>query len=221
MGEVVHGDYRQWAYPEGLSSTTNYEAYKGLWSSHNDHNYFEIAYTLNKQFGPKESLEGSRSTLSPTITTSPRPSILKNPAHLTAVHPADDDARRAVGLLGCEQVSKASRRRERTRRCVRHWIRRLSKQSRRPELDVLIKSLIRSDVDTQCCGRETTRSFTSRIRVRVHAPRRGCAISSPSMLRSSSEDSSSISTLKAADRIEPELLRHPIDAYCSPMRSHS
>ena len=51
MGEVVHGDYRQWAGPEALSSTTNYEAYKGLWSSHNDRNYFEIAYTLNRQFG--------------------------------------------------------------------------------------------------------------------------------------------------------------------------
>ena len=51
MGEVVHGDYRQWAGPGKLSSTTNYEAYKGLWSSHNDKNYFEIAYTLNRQFG--------------------------------------------------------------------------------------------------------------------------------------------------------------------------
>ena len=51
MGEVVHGDYREWAGPGKLSSTTNYEAYKGLWSSHNDKNYFEIAYTLNRQFG--------------------------------------------------------------------------------------------------------------------------------------------------------------------------
>lgn len=52
MGEVVHGDYRKWAYPEGLASTTNYMAYKGLWSSLNDRNYFEIAYTLNREFGP-------------------------------------------------------------------------------------------------------------------------------------------------------------------------
>jgi cyclomaltodextrinase / maltogenic alpha-amylase / neopullulanase len=51
MGEVVHGDYRQWAHPGGLDSTTNYEAYKGLWSSHNDRNYFEIAYSLNREFG--------------------------------------------------------------------------------------------------------------------------------------------------------------------------
>jgi glycosidase len=50
MGEVVHGDYRRWANPETLDATTNYEAYKGLYSSHNDNNYFEIAYTLNRQF---------------------------------------------------------------------------------------------------------------------------------------------------------------------------
>lgn len=51
MGEVVHGDYRNWAHSGGLDSTTNYEAYKGLWSSHNDRNYFELAYSLNRQFG--------------------------------------------------------------------------------------------------------------------------------------------------------------------------
>ena len=51
MGEVVHGDYRHWAGAGKLSATTNYEAYKGLWSSHNDKNYFEIAYTLKRQFG--------------------------------------------------------------------------------------------------------------------------------------------------------------------------
>ncbi|MEZ4517460.1 MAG: alpha-amylase family glycosyl hydrolase [Chloroflexota bacterium] len=52
MGEVVHGDYRQWANENMLDSTTNYEVYKGLYSSHVDHNYFEIAYSLNRQFGP-------------------------------------------------------------------------------------------------------------------------------------------------------------------------
>jgi glycosidase len=52
MGEVVGGDYRRLAYPGGLDSTTNYEAYKGLWSSHNDRNYFEIAYSLDREFGP-------------------------------------------------------------------------------------------------------------------------------------------------------------------------
>jgi cyclomaltodextrinase / maltogenic alpha-amylase / neopullulanase len=51
MGEVVHGDYRGWVQPGVLDSVTNYELYKGLWSSHNDNNYFEIAYSLNREFG--------------------------------------------------------------------------------------------------------------------------------------------------------------------------
>jgi cyclomaltodextrinase / maltogenic alpha-amylase / neopullulanase len=50
-GEVVHGDYRRWATPGPLDSVTNYEAYKGLWSSLADRNYFEIAYALERQFG--------------------------------------------------------------------------------------------------------------------------------------------------------------------------
>ncbi len=52
MGEVIHGDYRRWANPEMLDSVTNYEVYKGLYSSHADRNYYEIAYALNRQFGP-------------------------------------------------------------------------------------------------------------------------------------------------------------------------
>ena len=51
MGEVVHGDYRRWANAEMLDSVTNYECYKGLYSSHVDRNYFEIAYALHRQFG--------------------------------------------------------------------------------------------------------------------------------------------------------------------------
>lgn len=52
MGEIIHGDYARWANPELLDSVTNYECWKGLWSSHNDKNYFEIAHSLNRQFGP-------------------------------------------------------------------------------------------------------------------------------------------------------------------------
>ena len=57
MGEVIHGDYRRWI-EAGLDSVTNYEAYKGLWSSHNDANYFEIAYSLNRQFGEEGIYQG-------------------------------------------------------------------------------------------------------------------------------------------------------------------
>ena len=51
MGEVIHGDYRRLANPQILDSVTNYECYKGLFSSHNDRNYFEIAFALQRQFG--------------------------------------------------------------------------------------------------------------------------------------------------------------------------
>lgn len=51
MGEVIHGDYTRWANSQTLDSVTNYECYKGLYSSLNDVNYFEIAYSLERQFG--------------------------------------------------------------------------------------------------------------------------------------------------------------------------
>ncbi|MBQ8904534.1 MAG: maltodextrin glucosidase [Oscillospiraceae bacterium] len=51
MGETLHGDYNKWANPEMLDSVTNYECYKGLFSSFNDMNMFEIAYSMNRQFG--------------------------------------------------------------------------------------------------------------------------------------------------------------------------
>jgi cyclomaltodextrinase / maltogenic alpha-amylase / neopullulanase len=51
MGEIIHGDYNEWAGYEMLDSVTNYECYKGLYSSHNDKNYFEIAYSFQRQFG--------------------------------------------------------------------------------------------------------------------------------------------------------------------------
>lgn len=51
MGEMVHGDYARLAKKGMLDSVTNYECYKGIYSSHNDKNYFEIAHSLNRQFG--------------------------------------------------------------------------------------------------------------------------------------------------------------------------
>lgn len=50
MGEVIHGDYGNWVRDAHIDSTTNYECYKGLYSSHNDRNYFEIAHSLRRQF---------------------------------------------------------------------------------------------------------------------------------------------------------------------------
>lgn len=51
MGEMIHGDYRSIVRRDGLDSATNYECYKGLYSSHNDGNFFEIAWSLERQFG--------------------------------------------------------------------------------------------------------------------------------------------------------------------------
>ena len=52
FGEVVHGDYRHFAGPGRLHGVTDYELHKGLWSSLADGNLFELAYGLNRQFGP-------------------------------------------------------------------------------------------------------------------------------------------------------------------------
>lgn len=53
LGETLHGDYNQWMNPEMLHSVTNYECYKGLFSSFNSMNMFEIIHSLLRQFGPE------------------------------------------------------------------------------------------------------------------------------------------------------------------------
>ena len=42
LGETLHGDYNMWMNDHMLDSVTNYECYKGLFSSFNDMNMFEI-----------------------------------------------------------------------------------------------------------------------------------------------------------------------------------
>lgn len=51
MGEVIHGDYSRWANDDTLHAVTNYELHKGLYSGHNDHNYFEIAHSIKRLNG--------------------------------------------------------------------------------------------------------------------------------------------------------------------------
>ncbi len=51
FGEIVGGDYNRLANAEALDSVTNYEIYKGLYSSHNDRNYFEFAHSVDRQVG--------------------------------------------------------------------------------------------------------------------------------------------------------------------------
>lgn len=51
IGETLHGDYSQIVNDGMLHSCTNYECYKGLYSSFNSQNMFEIAHSLHRQFG--------------------------------------------------------------------------------------------------------------------------------------------------------------------------
>ena len=54
VGEMLHGDYNQRMNDEMLNSATNYECYKGLYSSFNSMNMFEINHSLLRQFGPEQ-----------------------------------------------------------------------------------------------------------------------------------------------------------------------
>ncbi|MCR4744832.1 MAG: cyclomaltodextrinase [Lachnospiraceae bacterium] len=53
VGETLHGDYNQWMNDSACHSVTNYECYKGLHSSFNSMNMFEIVHSLLRQFGPE------------------------------------------------------------------------------------------------------------------------------------------------------------------------
>ena len=51
IGEVLFGDYNLIVNDEMLHSCTNYECYKGIFSSFNSMNMFEIAHSLHRQYG--------------------------------------------------------------------------------------------------------------------------------------------------------------------------
>ncbi|MCM1568450.1 MAG: alpha-amylase family glycosyl hydrolase [Roseburia sp.] len=53
LGEMLHGDYNRLMNDAMLHSATNYECYKGLFSSFNSMNLFEIIHSLLRQFGPE------------------------------------------------------------------------------------------------------------------------------------------------------------------------
>ncbi|MGL5259505.1 MAG: alpha-amylase family glycosyl hydrolase [Lachnospiraceae bacterium] len=54
LGEVVHGNYNTLLNDTMVHSVTNYECYKGLHSSFNSMNMFEIIHSLLRQFGPED-----------------------------------------------------------------------------------------------------------------------------------------------------------------------
>ncbi|MCR5656212.1 MAG: cyclomaltodextrinase [Butyrivibrio sp.] len=54
VGEMIGGDYRKVMGADLCHSATNYECYKGLYSSFNSLNMFEIVHSLLRQFGPED-----------------------------------------------------------------------------------------------------------------------------------------------------------------------
>lgn len=52
VGEMLHGDYTRLVNGEMLHSATNYECYKGLYSSLNSMNLFEIGHSLGRPVRP-------------------------------------------------------------------------------------------------------------------------------------------------------------------------
>lgn len=54
LGEMLHGDYNTIVNDDMLHSATNYECYKGLYSSFNSMNMFEIAHSIQRQFGKEQ-----------------------------------------------------------------------------------------------------------------------------------------------------------------------
>ena len=48
LGELMHGDYNTHVGPGLLDSGTNYQLSKALWSSLNDHNYWELQHSFQR-----------------------------------------------------------------------------------------------------------------------------------------------------------------------------
>ncbi|MFO8042431.1 MAG: alpha-amylase family glycosyl hydrolase [Alkalispirochaeta sp.] len=86
-GEMVHGDYAAICGPDKLDGTTNYEVYKGLYSSHNDRNYHEIAHSLQRQFAAGGIYRGLSLLSFADNHDVPRiASTLTDPRHLYPLH---------------------------------------------------------------------------------------------------------------------------------------
>lgn len=89
IGELLHGDYSRWVNPEMLHSATNYECYKGLYSSFNSMNLFEICHSLKNRFGPENwcMYRGMHLlNFADNHDVTRIASILSNPAHLPLVY---------------------------------------------------------------------------------------------------------------------------------------
>ena len=51
LGEMIHGDYSGFVEASGLDTVTQYELWKGTWSSIKDRNFWELAWALDRHAG--------------------------------------------------------------------------------------------------------------------------------------------------------------------------
>ena len=89
LGEILHGDYKTIMNDEMCHSVTNYECYKGLYSSFNSRNLFEIVHSLLRQFGKDPwCLYRGQHLLSfvDNHDVSRIASILSNPEHVKLIY---------------------------------------------------------------------------------------------------------------------------------------
>ncbi len=89
LGEMLHGDYNTIVNNEMLHSATNYECYKGLYSSFNSYNMFEIAYSINRQFGKEQWCLYTGKHMFAFVDNhdvNRIASTLENPAHLPLIY---------------------------------------------------------------------------------------------------------------------------------------
>ncbi len=89
VGEILGGDYKVIMNDEMCHSATNYECYKGLYSSFNSMNLFEIIHSLLRQFGPENwTLYRDKHLLSfvDNHDVTRVASILNDPSHLKLIY---------------------------------------------------------------------------------------------------------------------------------------
>ena len=89
LGEVLGGDYKNIYGPGLCDSATNYECCKGIYSSLNSYNMFEIGYSLNRQFGndPWTLYRGSHLlSFADNHDVDRIGSLINEPAHLPLVY---------------------------------------------------------------------------------------------------------------------------------------
>lgn len=89
VGEILGGDYNQIMQDDMLHSVTNYECYKGMHSSFNSMNLFEIVHSLQRQFGKENWTLYKGKHLFNFVDNhdvSRITSLLQNPAHLPLIY---------------------------------------------------------------------------------------------------------------------------------------